>query len=666
MNVALWADEHLEKYGDYDALITGEGRWSSGELHRRSCCVAGGLVGGGLSPGTRVIVCLPASDRLIVAFNAVLRAGGVAVVVNSDTPPDLLSRVVRESAARLVLTDIDEWEHAPPLVRPVERIGSDPAQIVLTSGSTAEPKGVLWSHSTVQARYLRFADTRPATARPRRALCALPFSSAFGTQYLYLRMLQKMQLVLPESLQPASVISALQEHRVQTTMLVPSLCEALLQQPTADLSSLKSVLVGGSFVSPGLIRRFEERFGVRITPVYGLTELGPVAFDGKVREDLEIRIAESGEVEVRAGASRAEYLGHGSDEEWFSTGDLGAIGEDGRLHLHGRLKNRIVQAGVTISPEEIEEALRALKGVRDCAVVGVPEPFLGEEVVAFVVGDGISSQEVHRHCKKGLDRLRRPTRVVFCEEIPRTEVGKVKRPELQKRAAQGESDSALSLALASLSREERRSRLKELVREQIEGVQLDSIERVSLAHRLSDLFGKRLPSTVAFNHPPVEALAEHLNTLFEEPRGTSGVSSCAPNDHAIAIVGIGCRLPRTDSPEEFWDLLCQGVDFTDKVERWELRQGPEGSVTDRAAFTDIEMFDADFFGLSEREARATDPQHRMVLESAWHALEHAGYNPRTLSGSRCGVFLGLSGTSYRSADALGTSPSVGAGRVAHF
>ena len=662
MNVALWADRHLERYGDYEVLIVGDRRWSNGELHQRSCRVAGGLVERGLSPGDRVVLCLPHSELLVVAFNAVLRAGCVAVVVDRDTPPSVLEKLVGETEAVLVLTDLEDLESCEPLAEPVVRDDEDPAQIVLTSGSSGEPKGVVWFHSTIQARYLAFADERPPTARPRRSLCALPFSSSFGTQYLYLRMLQKMQLVLPRSLQPGDVLSALEEHRVQTTMLVPSLCESLLQSSSARLPSLKSVLVGGAEVSEDLLGRFEERFGVRPTPVYGLTELGPVTRDGRVSESLEVRISEGGEVEVRAGASAGRYLGQDPAEDWFKTGDLGRF-VDGRLQILGRSSDRILQGGATISPAEIEEVLRSLGGVRDCAVVGVSEPFLGEEVVAFVVAEGLTPEEIHRHCKRSLDRRRRPTRICLCSRIPRNDLGKVKRHELKERAEQPGRETPLFNELSLLPGRERSRRLRTLVEEHVEEVELDSLERVTLAHRLSDLLGKKLPATLAFNHPPVDALAHRLNNLFEEAEKIPTTTEKPPEEHAVAIIGIGCRLPGTDSPDDFWELLCQGEDFTREIERWGM---PNGSLTNRAALADIEQFDAGFFGWSMREATATDPQHRMTLESAWHALEHAGYDPRSLSGSRCGVFLGISGTSYGSSDALGVSPSMAAGRVSHL
>ena len=202
-------------------------------------------------------------------------------------------------------------------------------------------------------------------------------------------------------------------------------------------------------------------------------------------------------MEVRAGASAGKYLGQDPAEEWFKTGDLGRF-VDGRLQILGRSSDRILQGGVTISPAEIEEVLRSLGGVRDCAVVGVSEPFLGEEVVAFVVAEGLTPEEIHRHCKRSLDRRRRPTRICLCSRIPRNDLGKIKRHELKERAEQPGRETPLFNELSLLPGRERLGRLRTLVEEHVEGVELDSLERVTLAHRLSDLLGKKLnpPATI--------------------------------------------------------------------------------------------------------------------------------------------------------------------------
>jgi acyl transferase domain-containing protein/acyl-CoA synthetase (AMP-forming)/AMP-acid ligase II/acyl carrier protein len=202
---------------------------------------------------------------------------------------------------------------------------------------------------------------------------------------------------------------------------------------------------------------------------------------------------------------------------------------------------------------------------------------------------------------------------------------------------------------------------------------MNSIMAVELSNRLQALLGGALkfrPAAV-FNHPTVIRLTRYLlSALFAEeaasPEGGRSVAgsaaSAAGDDRAaggargIAIVGIGCRVPGAEGPEEFWRLLDEGVDAISEVppDRWDLSElydpDPDepGKVSTRwgGFVRDIDRFDADFFGISSREARSLDPQHRMLLEVAWQALENANLSPERLRETRGGVFVGISAADY--------------------
>lgn len=155
----------------------------------------------------------------------------------------------------------------------------------------------------------------------------------------------------------------------------------------------------------------------------------------------------------------------------------------------------------------------------------------------------------------------------------------------------------------------------------------------------------------------------------------------------IAVIGMGCRLPgQIESPEQLWAALLQGDDLVTEVPaaRWDAQEfyDPEPGVPGRsvskwgAFLDDVAGFDAGFFGISEREATAIDPQHRLLLETAWEAVEHAGTDPATLSGSLTGVFMGLTHGDYQllAADAhsiegpygfTGNNFSLASGRIAY-
>ncbi|MET8413611.1 type I polyketide synthase, partial [Streptomyces sp. NPDC005195] len=292
-------------------------------------------------------------------------------------------------------------------------------------------------------------------------------------------------------------------------------------------------------------------------------------------------------------------------------------------------------------------------------------------------------------------------------------------PELQqiladtRRTAPGhESAEATGLAgqLARLGESERRNALLALVRAHIAYVLnhpspddveptrafrelgFDSLTAVELRNTLNEATGLRLPATLIYDYPTPAALADHLSAQFV-PADTSTPPADAPartthtdaDDDPVVIVSMACRFPQqADTPEEFWQLLADGTDalttFPDDRD-WDLdalRGTEPGGVATRVGgfLSGFADFDAGFFTISPREAAAMDPQQRLLLEMSWEAFERAGIDPKTLRGSRTGVFAGTNYQDYSSrpllldADAgahlgTGNSAAVMSGRLSY-
>ena len=190
---------------------------------------------------------------------------------------------------------------------------------------------------------------------------------------------------------------------------------------------------------------------------------------------------------------------------------------------------------------------------------------------------------------------------------------------------------------------------------------MDSLMALELRRRLEREMGQPLPTTLAFEYPTVDALATYLLTevlaLTQAPPAAATAPKADLSDHEpIAVLSIACRFPGADTPEAFWQLLCDGVDATREIPaaRWSLddyydpqQPLPGKMYTRRAAFVDqVEQFDPLFFGIAPREATGMDPMHRLLLETSWEALERAGLAQRDLVDSPTGVFVGIGQSDY--------------------
>ncbi|WP_374250707.1 type I polyketide synthase [Micromonospora sp. R77] len=281
----------------------------------------------------------------------------------------------------------------------------------------------------------------------------------------------------------------------------------------------------------------------------------------------------------------------------------------------------------------------------------------------------------------------------------------------RRRAAEAGSVAAASLVyrLAALDPEDRRSALRDLVREQAATVLghdtaqdvpvdrpfrdlgIDSLTAVELRNRLNAATGLRLPATLVFDHPTGAAVAEHLleRLLGAEPPRPAARRTTRRTDDPVVIVGMACRFPGgVRNPDDLWQLVVSGADGvtpfpTDRG--WDLDRlydadpdaGGASYVRHGGFLHDAADFDAAFFGISPREALVMDPQQRLLLETSWEAVESAGIVPATLRGRRTGVFAGVMYHDYlarlhsvpKGAEGFlgtGSAGSVATGRVAYL
>lgn len=520
MLVQDFLQRNAERIPDKIALRCDDQRLTYADIELMANRLANAMRARGLLRGERVAIYLHNSVEAVVAIFAVLKAGGVFVVVNRSTKRDKLIYILNNCRASaliadapffgssaadsvlaacpalkfsvccgrrigappvgsLPLLDFDALQETASAQRPAPlNIDLDLACLIYTSGSTGEPKGVMSDHSNVDFA----SDSIIAYLRNTEddiVINVLPLSFDYGLYQLLMTFKFGGTLVLERSFAyPAAVLQRIAAERVTGFPGVPTIYAILLQMDLSryDLSSLRYLTNTAAALPPSHILEIRRKFPhATLFSMYGLTEtkrtlyLPPEQLDkrpdsvGIAIPGTEVWIADErgnrlgpnqiGELVVRgrhvmrgyweAPEATAERYRPGPlpGERVCYTGDLFRMDEEGYFYFVGRKDDIIKTRGEKVAPKEVENVLYALNGVREAAVIGVPDPILGEAVKAFVVANGatLSETQVLAHCRANLEEFMVPKYVEFCAELPKTSSAKIRKAELKSCVASRES-----------------------------------------------------------------------------------------------------------------------------------------------------------------------------------------------------------------------------------
>jgi long-chain acyl-CoA synthetase len=490
-HLARLAEQSLERLGDYEQLLF-EGTWhTSGEILSRARRMATGLASLGIEAGDRVIVLTMNTSEVFVGYHAIWRAGAVVTPVIFLQTPVELRHILEDSGARaaivspelvpmvvgsaegldlllIVAGDVPDGvdavtfssleEHEPGEIVP--RDDDDLAALLYTGGTTGRAKGVMLSHHGLWHAGRGMNDVARTTGTTR-SLLPLPLSHAFGLNVLVAGLHSDKQhvSVMQRWFDPQGWLELVQEHRLESSPVVPSMMQMLLDQPYADydLGSLVSFGSGGAPLLPHLREKVENAFGVTILEGYGLTESTAIATASTVADNRpgsvgkpapHVRLAildplgapvatgEDGEICI---AGPGVMMGYWQDPEqtattiidgWLHTGDVGRLDEDGFLYVVDRVKDLIIRGGFNVFPRDVEDVLVGHPAVSAAAVVGRPDAKSGEEVIAVVAlspGAEATPEELIEYARAHLAKYKYPREVLVVDAVPLTSVGKTDR-----------------------------------------------------------------------------------------------------------------------------------------------------------------------------------------------------------------------------------------------
>ena len=495
----------VEKYADRDALLFKPAfrylRWSYSRLWDESGQVATLLQRRGLTKGDQVILWGPNSPHWVLIFFGCLRAGVIIVPLDLRSAPDYVERVASRTEPKLAFTsrftpkgDVDlgvpevtfeELEAAIAGLPQPEHVDIQPddlAEIMFTSGTTGDPKGVMLTHRNLTANIAgvsEYISCDPSS----RLLSILPLSHMYEQMGgLFMTLHYGASVTYPTSRQPTVLARTMRERRITIMLLVPQGLELLMNGIEREVArqgkealwgkllkaaertpfrlrrhlfrrvhkqfggKLDFIVSGGAALDPELGRKW-ELMGVKIVQGYGATEASPVISNhtiwerrhdstGRPLPNVEVRISDAGEILARGdsitpGYWRApEETAKAFDGDWYRTGDLGYFDDEGFLHIQGRVKDMIVlPSGQNVFPEDIQAVLTKHPRVRDATVVGLTKGSAVEVHAALILDDPAAAQDAVSWTNGRLaeqQRIRGFT-VWPDEDFPRTHTLKVKK-----------------------------------------------------------------------------------------------------------------------------------------------------------------------------------------------------------------------------------------------
>ncbi|QKT06504.1 AMP-binding protein [Gordonia sp. X0973] len=496
-NYVEYADRPAVRHADGSVTTYAE----LGDAARR---LVGGLRARGIEKGDRVAVVTTNRDECFTVDHALAIGGFVRVALSYRLHAHELAEIIDDCGARAVIADGERLDALLPVLRdfPGPIIGFDtshdekvvpfadlldaqPAPDIdispddlswmpYTSGTSGRPKGVMHTHRSLLAILRNMLVETPGASSADVLVHVAPVThlSGYAMMAYFLRGASHVAVA---SFDAEEYVSIVAKHRATVLPLVPTMINMILpvlEKTDADLSSVHTVVYGGSPIAPDRLARAFRLLGAVFLQSYGLTEMPFNTYlskqdhvfdpDGEVPDrlasaghvspfveyrltdanDEPVPVGEPGEIQVRGDAGMLGYWNLPEETAktvlpggWIATGDVGQL-RDGYLHVVDRKKDMIVSGGFNVYPTEVENAIYTVSGVAEVAVVGIPSEQWGETVHAVVSvrpGAEVTAAEVEQACLAHIAAYKRPRSIEFVDDLPKTGTGKILRREVKEK-----------------------------------------------------------------------------------------------------------------------------------------------------------------------------------------------------------------------------------------
>jgi acyl-CoA synthetase (AMP-forming)/AMP-acid ligase II len=473
MNIGMIIDGAATGDPDRVALIIDKRVIGYGQLAAAVERCAAGLAANGVAPGTRVAVVDGGSLLSIASVLGAARIGAAAALMNPALTTSELRGLtqnagcadvgvageayadrLREAGASKTLTAADLLSDSPiPAAKTVEEIDDRDALVLFTSGTTGLPKAVGITSGQLSTRIRGMGQPFRADSAPTVSMMCVPFFHVGGSLGMLGSLYSGNTSVVQERFDAAEWLRLVQEHRVRTAFLVPTMLQRILDHRDfagTDLTSLIAIAYGAATAPVALVRRAMAALPhVAFANVFGQTEtLGAyttllpedhrdpnrVGSVGKPLPGVEVRVVDPDTAaDVEAGVVGELWVNtiQNVTDGWLHTGDLARRDADGYIYPSGRLSDTINRGGEKFGPIEVEEALRTHPAVSDVAVAGITDEEMGQRVGAAVVAHlPVTLEELRSHCRDRIAYFKLPERLMIIDHIPYSETGKVNRRRL--------------------------------------------------------------------------------------------------------------------------------------------------------------------------------------------------------------------------------------------